>query len=121
MIKNNDLQNHENYNLILSNNLFEIYNKYFGIINEFLIHYLNSHDINNEKSKKNLENGLLCINHVFKFLILYTKNLDLTIYHSQRALYFYVEFMEQVNSENHSFLQLTSNDAVLFVYKKTNF
>jgi hypothetical protein len=49
----------------------------------------------------------------------YTKNLDLTFYHSQKAYYFYIEFIEQISDESVTFLQLNSRDATLFVYKKT--
>ena len=49
----------------------------------------------------------------------FTKNLDLSFYHSQKAYYFYIEFIEQISDENVIFLQLSSRDAILFVYKKT--
>jgi hypothetical protein len=45
--------------------------------------------------------------------------LDITYYHSQKAFYFYVEFIEQILDVQHSFLNLTSRDATMFVYKKT--
>jgi lipopolysaccharide export LptBFGC system permease protein LptF len=49
----------------------------------------------------------------------YTKNLDLAFYHSQKAYYFYIEFIEQISDDNVTFLQLSSKDATTFVYKKT--
>jgi hypothetical protein len=52
-------------------------------------------------------------------LFFYTKNLDLTFYHTQKAYYFYIEFIEQISDDNITFLQLSSRDAVMFVYKKT--
>lgn len=63
--------------------------------------------------------GLETIIHVFQTIFYYTKNLDLTFYHCQKAYYFYIEFIEQISDDNITFLQLTSRDAVLFVYKKT--
>jgi hypothetical protein len=120
-MKTNDLQNVENFNLVLTNENIEIFSKFYIIINEFLIHFINSYDITNKNIQKCMENGIICLTHIFKIILLYTKNLDLTIYHCNRALYFYVEFMDQVNNENHSFLQLSYVDAVLFVYKKTIF
>jgi hypothetical protein len=68
-----------------------------------------------------LERGLETIMHVFSIIFYYTKNLELTFYHSQKAYYYYVEFIEQISDDNISFLQLTSRDAILFVYKKTIF
>jgi hypothetical protein len=63
--------------------------------------------------------GLETIIHVFSMLFYYTQNLDLTYYHSQKAYYFYIEFIEQISDDNVSFLQLSSRDATTFVYKKT--
>ena len=116
-MKNNILQNSENYNKTLNDNIFDIYNKFTSIINEFILHMLDNNKSENVENE--LYEGIKTLSHVFKFLILYTKNLDLTIYHCQRAFYFFIEFMDQMNDESHSFLQLTIKDAILFVYKKT--
>ena len=52
---------------------------------------------------------------------MYTRNLDLTIYHCKKAFCYYVEFIGQIGDDNHTYLQLNSKDATLFVYKKTIF
>ena len=67
------------------------------------------------------ERGLETLIHVFSVIFYYTKNLELTFYHTQKACYFYVEFIEQISDDNVTFLQLSSRDAILFVYKKTIF
>jgi hypothetical protein len=67
------------------------------------------------------ERGIETIIHVFTNTLYYTKNIDLTFYHSQKAYYVYIEFIEQISDDNITFLQLTSRDAILFVYKKTIF
>ena len=67
------------------------------------------------------ERGIETLIHVFSMIFFYTKNLDLTFYHSQKAYYFYIEFIEQISDDNITFLQLSSKDAVMFVYKKTIF
>lgn len=124
-MKNNVLQNVENYNKILDESIQEVYNKYIGVLNEYIIHHLdtlqskNSGTLSMEKMKKCLLIGIQCVSHVFKMILFYTKNLHITVYHSQRAFYFYVEFMEQMMEDMHTFLQLTPKDACLFVYKKT--
>lgn len=124
-MKNNALQNTDNYNKELDCDFHEVYNKYISILNEYVIHHLdiiNSHDGTKpsvQTMRSQLMTGIQCLSHVFKMILLYTKNIQLTIYHSQRAFYFYVEFMEQTNDETHTFLQLTPKDACLFVYKKT--
>ena len=45
----------------------------------------------------------------------------MAFYHGQKAFYFYVEFIEQISDDTHTFLQLNSRDASMFVYKKTLF
>jgi hypothetical protein len=52
-------------------------------------------------------------------LLLYTKNLDLTHFHCQKSFYYYVEFVGQILEDDKTFLQLTSRDATIYVYKKT--
>ena len=52
---------------------------------------------------------------------MYTNNLDLTYNNTQRALYYYIEFISQISDDEHSFLNLTSHDATMFIYKKTLF
>jgi len=42
-------------------------------------------------------------------------------YHGQRSFYFYVEFIGQISEDQHTFLNLSSRDAAMFVYKKTIF
>jgi hypothetical protein len=66
-----------------------------------------------------IERGVDTISHVFSIILYYTKNLDLAFYHSQKAYYFYIEFIEQISDDNVTFLQLSSKDATTFVYKKT--
>ena len=65
--------------------------------------------------------GVETITNVFVGMLEYTMNADLSLYHSQKAFYFYVEFIEQITDSQNSFLQLTSRDAVMFVYKRTIF
>ena len=48
-----------------------------------------------------------------------TKNIELTCFHCQKASYFYVEFVAQISEEQNMFLQLSSRDATIYVYKKT--
>jgi hypothetical protein len=63
--------------------------------------------------------GLDTITNVFNFILFYTKNLDLTYFHCQKAFYLYVEFVSQISEDEKMFLQLNSKDATTYVYKKT--
>lgn len=119
---NNSLQNIENYKTTFSNSSSEIYAKYLGLIQEYMIQSVESIYIRNKSYYKYvIYKGIETISHVFHLLLLYTKNLDLTYYHCQKSFYYYIEFMGQIGDDNHSFLQLNSKDASLFVYKKTIF
>jgi hypothetical protein len=116
------LTNQDNYKANISNNMNEILDKYVLLLLEYMSFVTENVSIKNEVYYKFiLLRGIDTISHVFNFILLYTKNLDLTYYHSQKAFYFYVEFITQITDEQHSFLQLSSRDAVLFVYKRTIF
>ena len=107
------LYNIENYNSSLNVAANDILNKY----NLLIIEYFKL----NIKGIKELGRGLETISHVFEIMLYYTKNLELTYYHSQKAFYFYGEFISQIIEDPNNYLQLSSKDATLFVYKKTIF
>ena len=96
--------------------------KFVDLINEFVIHGSENIKIQD----KNLylfvfHRGLDSLRHIFIFLLMYTKNLDLTYHHSNKAYLYYIEFISQIGEDNNSFLQLNSRDATMFIYKKTIF
>lgn len=62
--------------------------------------------------------GMKCLNHIFVLLLHYTNNLPFTYYHCEKGIYYFTEFISQIENEN-SFLKLSSIDAIIFVYKKT--
>jgi len=119
---NNNLENKENYLKKYKSTVIEQISKYMAIINEFS-HQIDANfkSTNEEYKKFVIKKGLETLLHVFKFLLLYTKNLELTFYNSKKALYYYIEFISQIGEESHEFLKLTPKDAILFVYKKTIF
>lgn len=63
--------------------------------------------------------GLDTITHVFKYVLLHTRNMEASYYHAERSIYYYLEFITQITEQKNAFLQLTSKDAVSYVYKKT--
>ena len=116
------LHNTDNYFNTISYNCNDILNKYELLITEYL-HFIFENVIlkNNHNNKFILFRGLTTISHVFQFILYYSKNLNMAYYHSQKAFYYYIEFIEQITGEQNSFLQLTSKDALMFVYRKTIF
>jgi len=119
---NNTLSNSDNYKKKLDCSNSEIFNNYTSLINEYSNFFIDNTFI----QKQNYFNyvylkGIETISSVFKLLLLYTKNLPLTIFHCQKSFYYYIEFIGQIGDSNHQFLQLNSKDATLFVFKKTVF
>lgn len=114
------LNNPMNYKKILNYHWKEIVDKYLELIMEYIKYIFENIKIKKTNlSKYIMIRGLDTITHVFRFLLLYTKNLNMTYYNSQKAFYYYVEFIDQISEEEISYLKLNSNDAILYVYKKT--
>lgn len=144
-MKDNSLQNVENYkkysssanNIVIDNdnasnsnvvvelhawNEMDTYMKYVNVVNQYLLFGIETiKNQNSEYLKYILIKGLFTISHVFKMLLLFTRNLDLTYYHCQKSYSYYIEFIGQIGDDAVTYLQLNSKDAALFVYKKTIF
>ena len=121
-MKNNILNNIENYNLSIQQNECVLFLKYIGLIHEIIENATDNIFIQKELYLKYiLITAIKNTCYIYNFLLLYTKNLDLTIYHTQKSILYYIEFIGQIGDDNHSFLKLNSKDATLFIYKKTIF
>ena len=119
---NYSLHNIENFKKELESDINAVIEK----ISELFIEYYKfiTENIKLKKSKFYqfiIIRGLDTIISIFNFIILYSKNLDLAYFHCQRAYYFYVEFVGQISEDEKTFLQLSSRDAITYVYKKTIF
>ena len=117
------ISNIENYNKTFEFSEIKPYIfRYMEIINEYMMYVVEHMIIQDDTYLLFLiRRGVETITHCFKILLMYTKNLELTIYQCKKALYYYIEFIGQISdvSLQHSYLQLNSKDATLFVYKKT--
>lgn len=108
------------FNTELNKTIPEVIDKYVGLILEYYTFIGEKQNIvHTKKYPYILTRGLDTITHVFSMILFYTKNLELTYYHSQKSFYFYVEFIEQIIDVQNTFLHLSSRDATIFVYKKT--
>ena len=117
-----DLQNIENYNKIILDSEDEIYSKYTNVIIQYLL--LGIEKIKNQNAeyvKYILIKGVFTISYVFKTLLTYTCNTQLTYHHCQKSYSYYIEFIGQIGDDAVTYLQLNSKDAALFVYKKSIF
>jgi hypothetical protein len=119
---NYSLSNKENYKPSIDYNIVDLMDKYNKLVFEYLLFIIENIRIKNSiYNKFIILRGLETITNVFSILLIYSNNLDMVYYHSQKSFYFYVEFIGQISENQHSFLQLSSRDASLFVYKKTIF
>ena len=118
----NYLTDTENYNDTILNDEMDVVRAFIDVINEYLFHAGDKIIITNHAYYIFvLKRGCDTIKHIFNILFMYTKNLELTVHHCKKAFLYYVEFIGQIGDDNHTFLQLNSKDATLFVYKKTIF
>jgi hypothetical protein len=63
-----------------------------------------------------VEKGVETITNVYKTLLLYTRNIELAEYHTEKACVYYIEFILQIVDG-----EMNVRECVLFVYKKTIF
>lgn len=117
------LSNKQNYkDTFDTSNCLVYHKKYMDIMNAYLEYTIEHINIQNPTYFTFIiHRGLISICHIFNLIFLYTKNIDLTLIHCKKALYYYIEFIGQIGEESHSYLQLNSKDATLFIYKKTIF
>jgi hypothetical protein len=122
-IKNINVFNSQNYlNVKIDQYYYDIITLYNGLILEYLEYTYNTIKLKNKEYYKFIViRGIKTITHIFKFLLLYTRNLKLIEYHIKKGYLYYIEFVGQISEDNNSYLQLNSKDAMLFVYKKTIF
>ena len=116
------INNIENYKKKLDTDTTIIVKKYYELIIEFY-KFISEKFLtkNNNYKLFIIMRGLDTINHIFNYTLYYTKNIDLTIFNCQQGFYFYCEFVDQITEEQHAYLQLSSRDASIYVYKKTIF
>ena len=116
----NSLSNLEIYKPMLKDNIDLIILKYLQIIEDYVNLFMENIKTDSENYFKYLLiNGLKTINNVFILILTYSRNLDITYLYSEKSYFIYIEFVSQIDNQNHSFLQLNGKDASLFVYKKT--
>ena len=117
---NYSLHNTDNFKQILDYNPNEILTKYNELLNEYLNYFIENNKIKNPNYLKFIViRGIETITHVFNTILHYTKNLEITYLHCQKAYYYYTEFICQISEDQNVFLQLSSKDAIMYVYKKT--
>ena len=103
-------------------NLIKIYNKII-LQNDIFKNEKNENNENNENNEKSFSRifynrGLNAIMIIFMKILKRTNNLELTYYHCEKSIYYYNEFFSQITNKN-NFINVSCNDAVMFLYKKS--
>ena len=120
-VSNFSLVEKKNYNSTFKKNIGFYIKEYIVLMKEFITYFEKYIEYNNFKKYHVIYKGIQSITHIFMVLLLYTKNLSLTLYHCKKSFLYYVEFINQIGDEGNSYLQLNSKDAILFIYKKSIF
>ena len=99
-----------------------LYLHYVKIMNEYLTHYTTNSEKYLKPANDNvylLLNGLDTLTHVFRFLMFYTSDIESVVANTRQAILYYTQFIDQLDENIMYDLNLSSNSASLFVYKKT--
>jgi len=112
-----DIKNTDFYNEYVDVSLFNTCFKIVDITNYYLLY-------TNESSFKDIEitkKGIDIVLNVFSMILLYTKNIELTIEYTNNSIYYFIEYVSQITSKNAEFVfvNLTIKDAILYVYRKS--
>ncbi len=100
---------------------WDIFPQYVKVMNDYLNHFTAS-----KKFKQRdkdciylLINGFTTLTHVFKITLNHVVSLSEAIENTDKAIYYYTQFIEQMDENKLQDLNVSSNSASLFVYKKT--
>jgi hypothetical protein len=114
------LSNIEVYKEALNDNESQLIKvKYIELLCDFVNYFSEKIKIKNKNYL--ISKGLETITHIFTIILSKTKNLLVTFLNCQKGFYLFTEFIEQISDEHNVFLQLSSKDAIMYVYKKTIF
>ena len=117
------LNNIENYKNKLDIDFSEVTKTYAKLIYEYFKFATENINVMNKSYYKFIIiRGLDTITNVFLNLLYYTKNINLTYFYCEKSFYFYIEFVSQIcNNDEEMYMDLTTKDASIYVYKKTIF
>ena len=110
------------YNPILTCELEMYLNNYKKIYKMKWNHYKNIIEERPEYSNIIKLTGISALTNIYLMILISTKNLNATIQHCEKTIFYYFEFIEQMNAPKtdiQAILKLSVYDAKLFIYKKT--
>jgi len=111
-------------------NLFNDEMYYEKLDSDKILEYINKLqtvvvEVFNEKDNygiKYINVGIKTVLHIMYIIFINTKNIDITSYYGKTSMTYYFEFINQISSKNaNDYINMTLQDAIIFVYKKTIF
>ena len=96
----------------------DLFSQYMNVINDYLTSFSQFDKLEVDKSYLQL-NGINTITHVFNITLRQTADTELAFANMKQAISYYIPFIEQMNEFSLYDLNISSNSASIFVYKKT--
>jgi hypothetical protein len=115
------LSNSENYYNNLSVNVNDILLQQLNILEEYIKNINEIFYVNKNNKLYIIIKGIETIFHIYQQILFYTNNHKLAYYYSHKSIYLYKEYNSQINEDSNSFLNLSTRDAIIYIYKKTIF
>ena len=96
----------------------DLFSQYMNVINDYLTSFSQFNKLEVDKNYLRL-NGINTITHVFNITLRQTADTDLAFANMKQAINYYIPFIEQMDEISLYDLNISSNSASIFVYKKT--
>ena len=96
----------------------DLFSQYMNVINDYLTSFSQFNKLEVDKSYLQL-NGINTITHVFNITLRQTADTELAFANMKQAINYYIPFIEQMDEISLYDLNISSNSACIFVYKKT--
>lgn len=117
-----ELTNLSNYKEKIDYDTSEVCKKYIDLVNYSII--LGNENLSitdNLMNKRQMFKGIEIISNIFLQVLMYTRNLDVTLHCCNQGIFYYIEYIHQIQHKDKEFVfvNLTMQDAILYIYKKT--
>ena len=96
----------------------DLFSQYVNLINDYVTIFSKFNKLEVDK-KYLLMNGINTITHVFNITLQQTTDTKLAFENMKQAIGYYIPFIEQMDEFSLYDLNVSSNSASIFVYKKT--
>jgi len=98
-----------------------VFPQYVSVLNMYFIQFSQSAKYSKAKSDNNyiLINGINTLTNVFNTILEQTLDPKLALVNMQQSIFYYIPFIDQLEENIMQDLNISSNSASLFVYKKT--